>query len=80
MPEYHFVFGNEGDYEVVVKTNRKGSSVPARRASANDLLRLIDADSGRFVERMTFDEWPGKIEKIEILPGERRVVIKVALE
>lgn len=66
IPEYLELFGTSGEFAVCVQFVNHDASVAERRLPARELGRLLVSEDGLPVTRMTFDEWPGAIEKYEI--------------
>lgn len=66
IPEYLELFGTSGEFAVRVQFVNQDGSVAERRLPARELGRLLVSEGGLPLTRMTFDEWPGAIEKYEI--------------
>lgn len=66
LPEYLELFGDAGDIAVQVKLTNHDGRVADRRADSRDLGRLLSAENGRPIVRMTFDEWPGELESYKV--------------
>ncbi len=82
LPEYHELFrGMGGDVTLKVRFAHrqeiKGRCFPAKQIHWQDLRLLFGCQNGVPYERMSFDEWPFGVKKIEIEPGKRRVTLVI---
>lgn len=77
LPEYLELFGKSGEFAVRVRFVNPGASIPERRLPVRELDQLLVAEGGLPVTRMTFDEWPGEIERYEIDLVEKVVTLFV---
>ncbi len=82
LPEYHEVFQGEGG-DVTLKVRFatrqeiKGRSFPPKKIRWTDVLSLFDGPNGMPFNRMTFDEWPFTVKKIEIEPDKGQVTLVI---
>lgn len=72
--EYLGMFSNDGEIKVIVRFRGYAGRIPDRRMKPQEICKILD-DKGSFVENMTFDEHPFLIEKFEIDPKRKRLVI-----
>jgi hypothetical protein len=83
FPEYHELF-EAGDGPVTLKVKfiskieAKGRSFPTKQINWRDVLRLFGGPDGMPFKRMSFDEWPFTVKKIEIDPGRRHVTLVIS--
>ncbi len=82
LPEYHELFQREGgnvNLKVRFATRQeiKGRSFPPKRIHWQDVMRLFIGPNGMPLNRMTFDEWPFTVKKIEIEPDKGQVTLVI---
>jgi hypothetical protein len=83
FPEYHDLF-ETGDGNVTLKvkfisvTEAKGRSFPSKQINWQDILKLFGGPDSTPFERMSFDEWPFTVKKIEIEPCRRHVTLVIS--
>ena len=74
VPEYFALFSGEGAFSVEVKFEGEGFVQP-RRATAQEVAGLVDAEAGTFHTAMAFDGHLFAISKYEIDPLKKKLVI-----
>ena len=65
VPEYFVLFSGDGEFSVEVQFKGEGFVQP-RRATAQEIASIVDAQTGMFHPVLTFDEHPFEIQKYEI--------------
>ena len=74
-PEYLSLFSNTGTVAVEVRFKNFDGSVRSQMMRPREISKLIGTDQNGFVARMSFDEHPMKLDKIEIIVEENRIVL-----
>lgn len=82
LPEYHELFqGEGGNVTLKVRFAKRqeieGRSFPPKQIRWTDVPRLFGGPDGMPYERMSFDEWPFTVKKIEIEPEKRQVTLVI---
>lgn len=75
MPEYLLLFSQSGSVDVRVEFEGHGAQMPNRKMAPSEIAALVADGGTRFVDRMTFDDWPFSISKYEIDPANNRLTI-----
>lgn len=76
VPEYLCLFSGNGEFSVEVKFKGEGF-VPLRKATAQEITKLINSETGAFHVAMTFDEHLFEVYKYEIDPAKKKLIIRV---
>ena len=74
VPEYFVLFSGEGEFSVEVQFKGEGFVQP-RRATAQEIASIVDAQTGMFHPALTFDEHLFEVAKYEIDPLNKTLVI-----
>jgi len=82
IPEYFLLFEEtEGDVTIKVRFAKRQETkfLPVKPLHMNwkDVLRLFGGPEGMPFNKMTFDEWPFTVKKIEIEPGRGQVTLVI---
>jgi hypothetical protein len=82
LPEYHEFFQGEGGnvtlkVRFATRQEIKGRSFPPKQIHWQDVLRLFVGPDGMPFNKMTFDEWPFTVKKIEIEPDRGQVTLVI---
>lgn len=75
-PEYLSLFSDAGEFEVSVEFKGDGF-MPSRRATAAEIMQLLDVETGAFRTAMTFDEHLYEIYKYNIDPIKSKITLSV---
>ncbi|MDD3609794.1 MAG: hypothetical protein PHI49_08575 [Halothiobacillaceae bacterium] len=73
--EFLALFSDMGPYRVTVKFKDHPGRVADRQMMAEEIIRLIDRDTGMFAERMEFDGWPFDVVKFDLDPVRKKLTI-----
>ena len=74
-PEYLALFSNTGSMTVEVRFNSFDGSIREQLMQPGEIEKMIHPDQSGFLSHMYFDEHRMKLDRIEILVDERRVVL-----
>ena len=77
LAEYLIFFPDEGDFEVSVRFKKSGARISNRRASADDVAKLLDMLTRSPKPAMYFDEHYGVVDAVRVNPGKRAVRLEV---
>ncbi len=75
LPEYHFLFSNEGSIDVLVKFEGDDVMISPKKMHPQELTALVANEGFGFLQRMTFDGHTFSIKKYEIDPNKNRLTI-----
>lgn len=75
LPEYHFLFSNEGVIDVHVKFEDSDVMAPPKKMQPQELVALVATEGVGFHQRMTFDGHTFSIRKYEIDPFKNKLTI-----
>lgn len=75
VPEYFSLFSGEGEFSVEVRFKGDGFVAP-RKATAQEIVNLMNLKTGTFHTSMTFDDHLFEVHKYEINPIRKQLIIK----
>ena len=76
-PEYLSLFSDTGNITVEVRFRSFDGSIREKRMQPTEIGKLVQPDQDGFVSHIYFDEHRMKLERIEILVDQRRMVLHV---
>jgi hypothetical protein len=76
IPEYLALFSDQGPIKVQVKLKDFDGFISDMFMAPGEVDRLISKETGKFITKMTFDEWPFEVYKYEIDPINNLLTIK----
>lgn len=75
-PEYLDIFHENGSYKLQAIFKDFDGNIAEKAMEAIEIKKLIDPNTGLFIEKMQFDDWLFEIYKYEIDPINKIIKIR----